>query len=226
MKLFLYSIGVVAIISIVAGSSLFVKKPQVSLEQQEPAVENTPASTVEQTIEKVIEKTVEKITPKKQALSYSDSPSMPYVEFVNPSGFVNTEAFTMRELVGTKVVLIEFMTYSCINCQRTFPYVNTWYEKYKDQGLEIVGIHTPEFSFERNIDNVREAMKKEGITYPIVLDNDYATWRAYGNNYWPRQYLIDIDGNVVYDHIGEGAYRETEEKIQELLAERKERLGE
>ncbi len=149
----------------------------------------------------------------------------PYKEIVDPSGFVNTDSITLGELVGKKVILVDFLTYSCINCQRTFPYMNAWYEKYKDQGLEIVGIHTPEFAFEKDINNVREAMKNFGIEYPIVLDNDYATWRAYGNRYWPRKYLIDIHGNVVYDHIGEGAYEETEEKIQELLAERAQALG-
>ena len=118
------------------------------------------------------------------------------------------------------------MTYSCINCQRTFPYLVAWYGKYKDQGLEIVGIHTPEFAFEKDIGNVREAMKRFGITYPVVLDNDYATWRAYGNQYWPRKYLIDIHGDIVYDHIGEGAYEETEMKIRELLLERSRLLGE
>lgn len=149
----------------------------------------------------------------------------PYKEIVDPSGFVNTESITLGQLVGEKVILVDFLTYSCINCQRTFPYLNAWYEKYKDQGLEIVGIHTPEFAFEKDINNVREAMENFGIKYPIVLDNDYATWRAYGNRYWPRKYLIDIHGNVVYDHIGEGAYEETEEKIQELLADRAEVLG-
>lgn len=148
-----------------------------------------------------------------------------YVEIEDPSGFVNTDGITMKELVGEKVILVDFLTYSCINCQRTFPYMNAWYEKYKDQGLEIIGIHTPEFAFEKDIDNVREAMEKFGITYPIVLDNDYATWRAYENRYWPRKYLIDIHGNIVYDHIGEGAYEETEKKIQELLAERAAVLG-
>lgn len=149
----------------------------------------------------------------------------PYTEITDPSGFVNTDGITIGELVGKKVILVDFMTYSCINCQRTFPYMVAWYDKYKDDGLEIVGIHTPEFAFEKDIDNVRDAMEKVGITYPVVLDNDYATWRAYGNRYWPRKYLIDIDGNVVYDHIGEGAYVETERKIQELLAERALRLG-
>ena len=150
----------------------------------------------------------------------------PYVEIVNPSGFVNTEGITIKELVGKKVILVDFLTYSCINCQRTFPYLNAWYEKYKDQGLEIVGIHTPEFAFEKDINNVREAMKRFGITHPIVLDNKYATWRAWGNQYWPRKYLIDIHGNVVYDHIGEGAYEETEKKIRELLEERARLMGE
>ena len=152
----------------------------------------------------------------------------PYKEIVRPSGFVNIPStssgqagvITIGELVGKKVILVDFLTYSCINCQRTFPYLNAWYEKYKDQGLEIVGIHTPEFAFERNIENVREAMRGFGITHPIVLDNDYATWNAYGNRYWPRKYLIDIYGNIAYDHIGEGAYEETEMKIRELLAER------
>lgn len=150
----------------------------------------------------------------------------PYKEIVNPAGFVNTDNITLKELIGKKVILVDFLTYSCINCQRTFPYLNAWYEKYKDDGLEIVGIHTPEFAFEKNINNVREAMTRFGIKHPIVLDNDYSTWNAYGNKYWPRKYLIDINGNIVYDHIGEGAYEETERKIRELLAERATFLGE
>ena len=158
----------------------------------------------------------------------------PYVEIANPSGFVNTslnpdgsaKPITIGELVGEKIILVDFMTYSCINCQRTFPYLNAWYKKYKDQGLEIIGIHTPEFAFEKDIENVREAMKRFGIMHPVVLDNDYATWRAYGNRFWPRKYLIDIHGNIVYDHIGEGKYEETEMKIMELLSERAEVLGE
>ncbi len=148
-----------------------------------------------------------------------------YAEIARPAGFLNAEPFTLGELIGKKVILIDFVTYSCINCIRTFPYLNAWYEKYRNDGLEIVGIHTPEFAFEKDIDNVREALKKHGIEFPVVLDNDYATWRAYGNNYWPRKYLIDIDGNIIYDHIGEGAYDETEKKIREALVERAEKLG-
>ncbi|HWO07393.1 MAG TPA: redoxin family protein [Candidatus Paceibacterota bacterium] len=149
-----------------------------------------------------------------------------YVEIADAAGFVNSEPFKLADFVGEKVILVDFMTYSCINCQRTFPHLVSWYESYKDDGFIIVGIHTPEFAFEKNEENVERAMREAGITYPIVLDNDYGTWRAYGNHYWPRKYLIDIHGNIVYDHIGEGAYEETEEKIRELLHERAEVLGE
>jgi cytochrome c biogenesis protein CcdA/thiol-disulfide isomerase/thioredoxin len=149
-----------------------------------------------------------------------------YQEIVNPSDFVNTDGITLSSLVGQKVILLDFLTYSCINCQRTFPYLNAWYDAYKDDGLEIVGIHTPEFAFEKNKQNVIEAAKEFGLEFPIVMDNDYATWNAYKNRYWPRKYLIDIHGNIVYDHIGEGAYDETEKKIQELLEERRRVLGE
>ncbi len=146
----------------------------------------------------------------------------PFIEIQNPSGFVNTndQPFKIADYVGKQVILLDIMTYSCINCQRTFPYVNAWYEKYKDDGLIVIGIHTPEFAFEKDKANVEKAFEEFGIKFPVVLDNEYATWRALGNKYWPRKYLIDIHGNVVYDHIGEGAYEETEEKIKELLKER------
>ncbi len=149
-------------------------------------------------------------------------------EITTPDGFINTDSkpITIGEFVGKKVVLIDFWTYSCINCQRTTPYLNSWYEKYKDKGLFILGIHTPEFEFEKNFDNVKMAVEKFGIKFPVVLDNDYSTWIAYKNQYWPRKYLIDIDGYIVYDHIGEGGYEETEKKIQEALTERMAVLGE
>ncbi|MFM2383854.1 MAG: hypothetical protein RIQ72_426 [Candidatus Parcubacteria bacterium] len=152
---------------------------------------------------------------------------MPYIDIVNPSGFVNTnnQPISLKEYIGQKVILVDFMTYSCINCKRTFPYLNSWYEKYRDDGLIIIGIHTPEFAFEKDIKNVENAMKEEGITFPVVLDNDYSTWQAYKNRYWPRKYLIDIHGNIIYDHIGEGAYDETEKQIQSALKERADLLG-
>lgn len=152
--------------------------------------------------------------------------SNPYHELVDPAGFVNAEPFQLKDIVGKRVVLIDFVTYSCINCQRTFPYLNHWYEEYKGQGLEIVAVHTPEFAFEKDSANVRAAAQKFGLKFPLVLDNNYGTWTAYENRYWPRKYLIDINGNIVYDHIGEGGYDETETKIVELLNQRKSVLGE
>lgn len=148
-------------------------------------------------------------------------------EITNPSGFINTNdtPITLASLKGKKIVLVDIWTYSCINCRRTIPYINAWYSKYKDQGLEVVSIHTPEFSFEKVKDNVAQAVKELGIQYPVVLDNDYGTWNAFGNQYWPRKYIIDLDGNIVYDHIGEGGYEETERVIQKLLENNKSRLG-
>ncbi|MEK7061815.1 MAG: redoxin family protein [Patescibacteria group bacterium] len=147
-------------------------------------------------------------------------------EITTPDGFINTDKISISEFIGKKVVLIDFWTYSCINCQRTTPYLNAWYEKYKDNGFVIIGVHTPEFEFEKDYNNVKTATEKFGIKFPVVLDNDYSTWTAYKNRYWPRKYLIDIDGYIVYDHIGEGGYEETEQKIQEALAERMTVLGE
>ncbi len=148
-------------------------------------------------------------------------------EIVDPTGFLNTGGLpiTIGQYIGKDVVLVDFWTYSCINCQRTLPYTTTWYGKYKDHGFVIIGIHTPEFDFEKDINNVALAAQKFGIEYPIVLDSDYGTWNAYGNEYWPREYLIDIDGFIREDHIGEGGYSDTETAIQNLLKERDQELG-
>ena len=116
-----------------------------------------------------------------------------------------------------KVVLIDFWTYSCINCIRTLPYLKAWYEKYKDQGLVIIGVHAPEFAFEAKIENVEKAIQKFGITYPVAMDNDFSTWKNYKNRYWPAHYLIDRTGQVVYSHFGEGQYELTEANIRQLL---------
>ncbi len=137
----------------------------------------------------------------------------------------NQTNITIQSLVGKKVILVDFWTYSCINCQRTIPYLNDWYAKYASQGLEIIGVHTPEFDFEHDQTNVKNAIKQYGIKYPVVQDNEYQTWNAYGNLYWPHEYLIDIDGFVVEEHIGEGGYNDTEIEIQKLLAERAQRLN-
>jgi len=139
-------------------------------------------------------------------------------EISTPDGFINTDGkpLTLASLRG-KVVLLDVWTYSCINCQRTLPHINALYAKYKDQGFVVVGLHTPEFAFEHIQKNVEDAVVQFDIKYPVVLDNDYSTWNAYGNQYWPRQYLIDQDGYIVYDHIGEGGYEETEMAIQAAL---------
>jgi len=130
--------------------------------------------------------------------------------------WINSEPLTIAGLKG-EVILIDFWTYSCINCIRTQPYLNAWYAKYKDKGLLIVGVHAPEFEFEKNIPNVERAVQDEKIEYPVAMDNDYATWNSFDNHYWPAKYLINQDGQIIYTHLGEGDYDEIEQKIQDLL---------
>ncbi len=142
--------------------------------------------------------------------------SGPAPEFVGISKWFNGDPKKIADLKG-KVVLVDFWTYSCINCIRIFPYVNAWYEKYKDSGLEIVGVHTPEFAFEKVPKNVETAITRYGIKYPVAMDNDYKTWNAYSNRFWPAHYLLDKEGNIVYTHFGEGKYDQTEKAIRILL---------
>ncbi len=206
-----------------------ITKLEVSLLQKTQPVplaeNNTASSTVTVTLDTPATTTATssptKPTPPKQITVSNPKKGLPrYKEIVDAAGYVNSEPFTIGQYVGKKVILLDVMTYSCINCQRTFPYVTSWYQKYKDQGFIVIGIHTPEFAFEKDINNVREGLKRFGITFPVELDNNYATWNAYGNNFWPRKYLIDIYGNIVYDHIGEGEYDVMERKIQDALKER------
>jgi cytochrome c biogenesis protein CcdA/thiol-disulfide isomerase/thioredoxin len=145
------------------------------------------------------------------------------VEGVMPSlsgavEWVNSPPLTAEGLKG-KVVLVDFWTYSCINCLRAIPYVRAWAEKYKDQGLVVIGVHAPEFAFEKNVDNVKTAMSDLKIGYPVAIDNDYAIWRAFNNQYWPAHYFIDAEGRIRHHHFGEGDYEGSEEVIQLLLAE-------
>ncbi len=132
--------------------------------------------------------------------------------------WLNSPPLTMDALKG-KVVLVDFWTYSCINCLRAIPYVRAWAEKYRDQGLVVIGVHAPEFAFEKNVDNVRKAIADLGIDYPVAIDNDYAIWRAFGNEYWPAHYFIDAEGRIRHHHFGEGDYDGSERVIQQLLAE-------
>ena len=148
-------------------------------------------------------------------------------EFAQISGYINTpnnSPLSLSSLKG-KVVLVYIWTYTCINSIRPMPYIHDWNQKYSDKGLVIVGVHSPEFGFEKNYTNVKDAVQRFGITYPVILDSDHGTWNAYGNNYWPRYYLIDTQGNIRYDHIGEGSYDQIEKSIQSLLAERAALMG-
>ena len=132
--------------------------------------------------------------------------------------WVNSKPLSVEQLRG-KVVLVDFWTYSCINCIRTIPYVRAWAEKYRDQGLVVIGVHAPEFAFEKRIDNVKRAVMDFDIRYPVAIDNDFAIWRAFGNSYWPAHYFIDAEGRIRHHHFGEGDYARSERVIQELLAE-------
>src|SRR3989338_380827 len=145
-------------------------------------------------------------------------------DFAGIERWINSEPLNMNQL-RDKVVLVDFWTYTCINCIRTLPYLKDWDKKYRDDGLVIVGVHTPEFEFEKKYENVIKAVNEYQLKYPVAQDNNYVTWNLYQNRYWPHKFLIDIDGYVRYDHIGEGAYEETEMIIQELLKERMERLN-
>ncbi|MFZ5981227.1 MAG: redoxin domain-containing protein, partial [Candidatus Zixiibacteriota bacterium] len=151
-----------------------------------------------------------------QDLGNSFYPQAP--EIIPGGEWFNSKPLKISELKG-KVVLIDFWTYTCINCIRTLPYIRDWHSKYKDKGLVIIGVHTPEFEFEKNSDNVARAIKDFGLEYPIVQDNDYSTWRAYNNRFWPAKYFIDRNGKIRSTHFGEGEYDESEKMIQDLLKE-------
>lgn len=142
----------------------------------------------------------------------------PAPDFEGVHRWLNSDPLTLASLRGN-VVLVDFWTYSCINCLRTLPHLRGWYEAYRDAGLVVVGVHSPEFAFEREPDNVRRAAGELGIEYPVALDNDFATWRAWGNQYWPAKYLVDRRGRLRYGHVGEGDYAEIEDVIRALLAE-------
>ena len=138
--------------------------------------------------------------------------------FAGANTWLNSPPLTAADLRG-KVVVVDFWTYTCVNWLRTLPYVRAWADKYKDQGLVVIGVHTPEFPFEKDLDNVKRAMKAMNVSYPVAIDSGYAVWRAFANNAWPAIYLVDPQGRVRYSHLGEGEYERTERTIQQLLAE-------
>jgi cytochrome c biogenesis protein CcdA/thiol-disulfide isomerase/thioredoxin len=150
-----------------------------------------------------------------QTIDVSDSAKP---DLSGATAWINSQPLTFASLRG-KVVLVDFWTYSCINCLRTLPYIKAWNEKYKDSGLVIIGVHTPEFPFEKDEANVRKAVKDLGITYPVPMDNNYKIWRSFNNEYWPADYLIDATGAIRFHHFGEGAYDESEKQIRTLLEE-------
>jgi thiol-disulfide isomerase/thioredoxin len=144
-----------------------------------------------------------------------DSPTAP--EFA-PGTWINSDPLTLKKLHG-RVVLVEFWTFGCYNCRNTLPYVKRWDERYRDKGLTVVGVHSPELEEERVIDNVRRETASLGIRYPVVTDNDYATWKAYNVEAWPTVFILDKEGRIRWTHVGEGAYDEADRVIQELLKE-------
>jgi len=149
-----------------------------------------------------------------------DSGSKQLPAFQGIAQWLNSAPLTTADLKGS-VVLIQFWTFACINCQRTLPYITRWHGQYAAQDLKVIGIHTPEFAFEQDVNNIKRALQQHGITYPVPIDNEFKTWNAYANEYWPHLFLADRQGNIRYDHIGEGAYDTTERTIQQLLAVKK-----
>lgn len=167
------------------------------------------------------------VTSKKTLLHDSknvikETPELPFEGkapgLVGIEDWINTAPLSEKDLQG-KVVLVDFWTYSCINCIRTLPHLDKWYKTYKDNGFILLGVHSPEFDFEKKKENVREAVAKYHIEYPVLLDNNHETWNAFANQYWPAHYLIDTKGNIRYHRFGEGHYEETEGAIQKLLRE-------
>ncbi|HVL89091.1 MAG TPA: redoxin domain-containing protein, partial [Actinomycetota bacterium] len=142
----------------------------------------------------------------------------PAPELVGLSQWFNAEPMTLKALRG-KVVLIDFWTFSCVNCVRTFPEIRAFYDTYKNAGLEVIGIHSPEFDFEKSPDNVRKAMRAHSVVWPVAMDNDHKTWEAFRNRFWPHVYLIDAEGRIRYDRVGEGGAAEIERAIRALLDE-------
>lgn len=207
----------VAVVAIIVGFGIYFNSPGLNKARSSQQLEKfiSAATTTNGTI-----KTVK--LDKAQFLQIDKSQFQKAPEFVGIVGYINTPGntpITLTSLKG-KVVLVDFWTYSCINCIRTIPHLNDWYQRYAGKGFMIVGVHSPEFEFEKNYDNIKTAVQKFGIKFPIILDSNHDTWNAYGNQYWPRDYLIDSQGYIRHDHIGEGDYNTTENVIQSLLAER------
>src|SRR5918995_6098215 len=190
----------VAVVTLIVGFAVYFNNPELN----------------QQSVGSINQNSKDEISNAKLSIDKSQFKKAP--EFKGITSYINSNETKLSDLKG-KVVLVDFWTYSCINCIRTLPYLVDWNQKYSDKGLVIVGIHAPEFEFEKNINNVKQAVTRFGIEYPVLLDNDHRTWDAFQNSYWPRKYLVDSEGFIRYDHIGEGGYVETENAIRNLLAE-------
>ena len=177
-------------------------------------------SVLEKGVLQSVPKVVEYLVSKAKAEPTLDNARGPMPSLSGAVEWLNSPALTSESLRG-KVVLVDFWTYDCINCQHTLPYVKDWAQKYEKDGLVVIGVHTPEYGFERIISNVRDEVRKLGITYPVAIDNNYAIWRNFDNQYWPAHYLIDAKGQVRFTHFGEGRYETQEKMIQQLLQEAK-----
>ncbi|MDQ0981174.1 cytochrome c biogenesis protein DipZ [Pseudomonas synxantha] len=177
-------------------------------------------SVLEKGVLESVPKVVEYLVSKAKAEPTLDNAQGPVPSLSGAVEWLNSPALTSESLRG-KVVLVDFWTYDCINCQHALPYVKDWAQKYEKDGLVVIGVHTPEYGFERIISNVRDEVKKLGITYPVAIDNNYAIWRNFDNQYWPAHYLIDAKGQVRFTHFGEGGYKTQEKMIQQLLQEAK-----
>ena len=177
-------------------------------------------TSVERNVLENVPKVVDFLVSKVRADSMMDESKGAMPSLSGAVQWLNSPQLSAESLRG-KVVLVDFWTYDCINCQRTLPYVKDWAKKYEKDGLVVIGVHTPEYGYERIIDNVRDQVRKLGITYPVAIDNNYAIWRAFDNQYWPAHYLIDAKGQMRYSHFGEGRYEAQEQMIQQLLEEAK-----
>ncbi|MDP9656341.1 UNVERIFIED_ORG: cytochrome c biogenesis protein CcdA/thiol-disulfide isomerase/thioredoxin [Pseudomonas putida] len=177
-------------------------------------------SRIEKDVLETVPKVVDYLVSKVQADSTMGNAQGAMPSLSGAVDWINSPALTNEALKG-KVVLVDFWTFDCINCKHTLPYVKDWAKKYEKDGLVVIGVHTPEYGFERIIDNVRDKVKEYGITYPVAIDNNYAIWRNFDNQYWPAHYIIDAKGQVRYTHFGEGSYDTQEKVIQQLLEEAK-----
>jgi len=218
------NIILIVVLIAVAGSIYYLNSQKAGPGDFDPVEQLKQTEDVEKQIDNIPEGQYirDEAAIRQKSISYKEAP-----ELAGIVGYLNTDPDIRIQGLKGKVVLVDFWTYTCINCIRTLPYLKSWDDKYTDDGLVIIGVHSPEFEFEKKYENVQDAIEKYELKYPVVQDNNFVTWRAYqgGRGFWPHKYLIDIDGFIRYDHIGEGAYEQTEKVIQELLNERMARIG-